>query len=88
VSATPREVELRERLVDLAVEVQAHGHRLKAYSVKSATQAQAVLGAALAMAAAARKLGAGSGHETLNLFFPPRDKQTANGETEDDDGSE
>ncbi len=87
-SATPRDIQLRERLVELAVEVQAHGHRLKAHSVKSATQAPAVLGAAWAMAAAARKLGAGSGHETINLFFPPRENDAAHAATEQHDGSE
>jgi hypothetical protein len=93
-----RAAQLRERLIDLAVEAQAHSNRLQAHGGTSRAQAGAVLLAAWALADAARKLGAGSGgHPTLSLFFPDgrgtkadaaAGMPPAGDELEDEDGSE
>lgn len=74
----PRELQLRDRLIDLAVESQAQGYRMQAHGGQCKAQAETVLRAAHRLADAARELGGHSGgHPTLNLYFP--DDRARNG---------
>jgi hypothetical protein len=87
-----RDLQLRDRLVEIAIEAQAHGPRLDAHGGYCREQAPAVLKAARALATAARNLRGTSGHgaPTLNLFFPdPRSGgKSHDDESEEDNGSE
>ena len=92
---TSRELQLRDRLIEIAIEAQAHGHRLAAHGGQCRRRAPAVLKAATALADAARNLRGTSGHgsPTLNLFFPDnrsggKSPDDEDNESEEDDGSE
>lgn len=82
-----RELQLRDRLVEIAIEAQAHGKRLGAHDGECRKQAPAVLKAARALATAARNLRGTSGHgaPALNLFFPD---SRSSGKAPDDEDNE